>query len=100
MSFFFSVCFVFGFMLYTLVGGSSPPLMVIIIAFVLLIVGISLYCKMGWNIMMIGVLLMVGGSAIPFNLPSTAVINIFEVFFICSLFLTQRYITFSIHDKD
>ncbi|WP_461672485.1 hypothetical protein [Priestia megaterium] len=90
----------YGIVRYTLVGGSGPPLMVIIVAFILLIVGISLYRKMGWNIMMIGVLLMIGGSAIPFNLPSTAVINIFEVFFIFSLFLTQRYVTFSTHDKD
>lgn len=90
----------YGIVRYTLVGASGPPLMVIIVAFILLVVGVSLYRKTRWKIMMIGVALMVAGSAIPINLPSTAIINIFELFFICSLFLTQRYVTFSIHDKD
>lgn len=90
----------YGIVRYTLVGASGPPLMVIIVAFILLVVGVSLYRKTRWNIMMIGVALMVVGSAIPFNLPSTAVINIFELFFIFSLFLTQRYVTFSTHYKD
>ncbi|MDG0032028.1 hypothetical protein MMB68_20985 [Priestia sp. Y58] len=90
----------YGIIRYTFVGASGAPLMVIIMAFILLVVGVSLYRKTRWSIMMIGVALMVVGSAIPINLPSTAIINIFELFFICSLFLTQRYVTFSIHDKD
>ncbi|MED3981677.1 hypothetical protein [Priestia megaterium] len=90
----------YGIVRYTLVGASGPPLMVIIVAFILLVVGVSLYRKTRWSIMMIGVALMVIGSAIPINLPSTAIINIFELFFICSLFLTQRYVTFSTHYKD
>lgn len=49
---------------------------------------------------MIGVAGIVVRSAIPINLPSTTIINIFELFFMYSLFLTQRYVTFSIHDKD
>ncbi|MED3993004.1 hypothetical protein [Priestia aryabhattai] len=90
----------YGIVRYTLVGASGPPLMVITVAFILLIVGVSLYRKTRWTIMMIGVVLMIVGSAIPINLPSTAITNFFELIFICSLFLTQRYVTFSIRDKE
>lgn len=90
----------YGIVRYTLVGASGPPLMVIIVAFILLVVGVSLYRKTRWKIMMIGVALMVVGSAIPINLPSTAMINFFELFFIYSLFLTQRYVTFSLRVKE
>jgi len=90
----------YGIVRYTLVGVSGPPLMVIIVAFILLIVGVSLYRNTRWTIMMIGVAIMIVGSAIPINLPSTAIINLFELFFIFSLFLTQRYITLSIDDRE
>lgn len=82
----------YGTVRYSLEVNSAPPLMVIIVAFILLIIGGLLYCKLRWKAMMIGVLLMILASSISMNLPSTAITNMFEVIFIFSLFLTQVYI--------
>jgi len=42
--------------------------------------------------MMIGVAVMIVGSAVSIPIPSTAVTNTFELIFIFSLFLTQRHL--------
>ncbi|MED4074446.1 hypothetical protein [Priestia endophytica] len=82
----------YGIVRYTLSGSSGPPIMVIIVALILLLVGISLFRHTRWSIMAIGVAIMIVGSAIPFSIPSTAVINLFELIFIFSLYLTHRYL--------
>lgn len=82
----------YGIVRYTLVGSSGPPLMVLIVAIILLFVGISLFCKTRWRSMMIGVAVMIVGSAVSIPIPSTAVTNTFELIFIFSLFLTQRHL--------
>lgn len=82
----------YGIVRYTLVGSSGPPLMVLIVAIILLFVGISLFRKTRWSSMMIGVAVMIVGSAVPIPIPSTAVTNTFELIFIFSLFLTQRHL--------
>ncbi|MFE7084123.1 hypothetical protein [Priestia megaterium] len=81
----------YGIVRYTLVGSTGPPLMVIIVALILFCVGVSLFRKKRWSIMMIGVAIMILGSAIPINIPSTAITNMFELVFMFSLFLTQRF---------
>ncbi|MEH7000902.1 hypothetical protein, partial [Priestia megaterium] len=81
----------YGIVRYTLVGSAGPPLMVIIVALILFCVGVSLFRKKRWSIMMIGVAIMILGSAVPINLPSTAITNMFELVFVFSLFLTQRF---------
>ncbi|MBV6736568.1 hypothetical protein [Priestia megaterium] len=82
----------YGIVRYTLVGSSGPPLMVLIVAIILLFVGISLFRKTRWSSMMIGVAVMLVGSAVSIPIPSTAVTNTFELIFIFSLFLTQRHL--------
>jgi hypothetical protein len=82
----------YGIVRYTLVGSSGPPLMVLIVAIILLFVGISLFRKTRWSSMMIGVAVMIVGSAVSIPMPSTAVTNTFELIFIFSLFLTQRHL--------
>ncbi len=82
----------YGIVRYTLVGSSGPPLMVLIVAIILLFVGISLFRKTRWSSMMIGVAVMIVGSAVSVPIPSTAVTNTFELIFIFSLFLTQRHL--------
>ncbi len=81
----------YGIVRYTLVDSGGPPIMVIIVALILLCIGISVFRKERWSIMMVGVAIMILGSAIPINLPSTAITNMFELIFMLSLFLTQRF---------
>lgn len=81
----------YGIVRYTLIGSAGPPLMVIIVALTLFCVGVSLFRKKRWSIMMIGVAIMILGSAVPINLPSTVITNMFELVFVFSLFLTQRF---------
>ncbi|MBN8252707.1 hypothetical protein [Priestia flexa] len=82
----------YGIIRYGIVETSGPPIMVIVVALILLFIGISIFKHMNWSIMMIGVAVMIVGSAIPFSLPSTAVINLFEVIFMLSLALTHRHL--------
>ena len=48
---------------------------------------------------MIGVAVMIVGSAVSIPIPSTAVTNTFELIFIFSLFLTQRHLVKYIKKK-
>lgn len=80
----------YGVLRYTLVGGSSgPPIMVLIVTFILLLVSISLFRHTKWSVMMLGVILMILGSAIPLPIESGAITNTFELIFMTALLMTM-----------
>lgn len=80
----------YGILRYTLVGGhSGPPIMVLIVTFILLLVSFSLFRHTKWNVMLIGVVLMIAGSAIPLPIESGAVTNTFELIFMTALMMTM-----------
>ncbi len=80
----------YGILRYTLVGAhSGPPIMVLIVTFILLLVSFSLFRHTKWNVMLIGVVLMIAGSAIPLPIESGAVTNTFELIFMTALMMTM-----------
>lgn len=73
-------------------SDNHPPYMIIGVTFVLLIAGFILYRKTKWKWMLIGIVIMGIGSALPSFLPSGAVTNGFELFLLFSLALTKTHV--------
>ncbi|MGN7388606.1 phospholipid phosphatase [Sporosarcina sp. SAFN-015] len=69
---------------------SGPPMMILLITFAMLLASVVLWKKTGWAVFFIGVFIMTIGSAIPFNVGSNAVTNLFELILLTSLVWTKR----------
>lgn len=80
----------YGVLKYASAESSGPPIMVIILVLFLLAASYSIWRKTKRKIMMIGVLTMLFGSAVPIPMPSAAAINALELFFIFSLWMTFK----------
>ena len=70
-------------------GG--PPLMVLFVAAALLVAGIYAWKRQGWPWLCIVTILMVIGSAIPFDVPSGAVTNAFELVLLVGVLATIAF---------
>ncbi|MGM7679158.1 hypothetical protein [Microbacterium sp. A94] len=70
-------------------GG--PPLMVLFVAAALLVAGIYAWKRQGWPWLCIVTILMVIGSAIPFDFPSGAVTNAFELVLLVGVLATIAF---------
>ncbi|WP_285766966.1 hypothetical protein [Peribacillus sp. SI8-4] len=79
----------YGVLRYVSEGSSGPPLMVLIVTLVLLVISINVFLRTRWIWMLSGVVIMIGGSAIPIPIKSSAITNAFEMIFICLLWLTH-----------
>ncbi|MGE7762180.1 hypothetical protein [Peribacillus sp. NPDC097895] len=79
----------YGVLRYVSMESSGPPLMVLIVTFTLLVISLNIYVRTRWIWMLLGVLVMIVGSAIPIPLESSAVTNAFELIFLCLLWLTN-----------
>lgn len=80
----------YGVLRYASAESSGPPIMVIILILCLLAASYSIWRKTKKKMMLIGVLTMLFGSAVPIPLPSSAAVNAFELFFIFSLWMTFK----------
>ena len=80
-----------GVLRYTAEGTSGPPIMVIVVGFVLLIIGIILIFLQKWVWMFIGTSLLFIGQMVPLPFESSAATNIFELILIISLWATIRF---------
>ncbi|MCK1993783.1 hypothetical protein GW626_09075 [Peribacillus muralis] len=78
----------YGVLRYVSEQSSGPPLMVLVVSLVLLVISINIFLRARWIWMLIGVVIMIGGSAIPIPIKSSAITNAFEMIFICSLWYT------------
>ncbi|MCY9003337.1 hypothetical protein [Peribacillus frigoritolerans] len=79
----------YGVLRYVSEESSGPPLMVLIVTFILLVISIYIFIRTRWIWMLLGVIVMIVGSAIPIPIESSAVTNAFELIFLCSLWLTN-----------
>lgn len=70
--------------------ATGPPLMILVVLVALLIAAITLTKKFKWWWMLIGVILMTIGSAVPLVLPSNAITNLFELFLMFTLVWTFK----------
>lgn len=82
----------YGVLSYESTGAHGPPIMIIGVTFALLLAGITLWKKLGWKWMAIGVFLMGVGSAVPIPLESDAVTNGFELILLISLWATKAFL--------
>lgn len=71
--------------------SGGPPVMVLVVAFVLLTVGAVLWWKRGWPWLFAGALLMTIGSAVEVPVDSGAVTNAFELTLIVSIMATKAH---------
>lgn len=69
----------------------GPPVMVLIVAAVLLVAGVSIAIRQRWPWLLVGTVLMVIGSAIPLPMESGAVTNAFELLLLISVLATVRH---------
>ncbi|MCM3745075.1 phospholipid phosphatase [Sporosarcina luteola] len=69
---------------------SGPPIMILLITFAMLLVSGVLWKKTGWAVFFLGVVLMTIGGAVPFNVGSNAITNLFELIVLASLVWTKR----------
>ena len=69
---------------------SGPPIMILFITFAMLIASGVLWKKTGWAVFFIGVFIMTIGSAVPFDVGSNAITNLFELILLTSLVWTKR----------
>ncbi|MFJ7755223.1 hypothetical protein ACQKGI_00880 [Peribacillus muralis] len=83
----------YGVLRYVSEGSSGPPLMVLIVTFVLLVISINIFLRTRWIWMLLAVMIMIGGSAIPIPIKSSAITNAFEMIFICLLWFTHYKLT-------
>lgn len=82
----------YGVLSYDSDGSHGPPIMIIGVTVALLLAGITLWKKLKWKWMAIGVILMGIGSAVPIPLESDAVTNGFELILLISLWSTQAFL--------
>ncbi|WP_082232152.1 hypothetical protein [Halobacillus massiliensis] len=71
--------------------SGGPPLMVLMVSFVLLAASIVIWRKQKWAWFFIGSLLMIIGSAVELPVESGAVTNIFELILLSSLLATAYF---------
>ena len=69
---------------------SGPPIMILLITIAMLIASGVLWKKTGWAVFFIGVVIMTIGSAVPFDVDSNAITNLFELILLASLVWTKR----------
>lgn len=81
----------YGVLRYTAEGTSGPPIMVIVVGFVLLFIGIIIIFRQKWVWMFVGTALLFIGQAVPLPFESSAATNIFELILIISLWVTIRF---------
>lgn len=81
----------YGVLRYTAEGTSGPPIMVIVVGFILLFIGIVLIFRQKWVWMFVGTALLFIGQAVPLPFESSAATNIFELVLIISLWGTIRF---------
>ncbi|HZG69957.1 MAG TPA: hypothetical protein VEY51_00340 [Chondromyces sp.] len=82
----------YGVLSYSQEGGTSPPVMVIIVSVILLISAITVFRKIKWVWMLVGVILMTAGSMIDIPLPSDAIVNAFELILLITLWATKKHL--------
>ncbi|MGG4489290.1 hypothetical protein [Metabacillus idriensis] len=80
----------YGVLRYSSAHTSGPPMMVLFLMVYLLAAGYSIWRKTKWPIMLIGVVIMLIGSAISLPVPSSAATNAFELIFVLALWLSYR----------
>ena len=81
----------YGVVSYSSVESSSgPPIMVLFITVAMLLASGVLWKKSGWALFLSGVLIMTIGSAIPFDVGSNAITNLFELILLTTLIWTKR----------
>ncbi|MBM7647787.1 hypothetical protein JOC78_000727 [Bacillus ectoiniformans] len=73
-------------------SSEGPPVMVLVVSFVILLVSLFVWKKRRWIWMMVGITMMMIGSFIEFPIPSTAAVNGFELLLMITL--TATYIRF------
>ena len=71
--------------------ASGPPLMVLIVAFVLLVCGAMVWKRQGWPWLFVGALVMTIGSAVQLPVDSGAVTNAFELALLISILATKAF---------
>ena len=69
--------------------ADGPPIMVLIVATVLLIVGAMVWKKQKWPWLFIGAAVMTIGSAVDLPIPSGAITNAFELILLTSIMATK-----------
>lgn len=72
---------------------SGPPIMILMITIVMLISSAILWKRTGWSVFFFGVVIMTIGSAIPFDVESNAITNLFELILLFTLLWTKRKLT-------
>lgn len=70
---------------------TGPPIMVLIVALVLIVVGAMLWKKQGWPWLLGGALLMTAGSAVELPIESGAATNAFELILLTSIMATKAF---------
>ena len=70
--------------------ATGPPIMVLLVMFILILASAIIWKKTKWPIFFIGAVVMIFGSAVPINIESGAVTNAFELFLIFTLIWTKR----------
>ncbi|MFC4409639.1 hypothetical protein ACFOZY_04205 [Chungangia koreensis] len=71
-------------------GPNGPPIMILMITLAMLVVSAILWKKTGWYVFFIGVVIMTIGSAVPLEIESNAITNLFELILLTSLMWTKR----------
>jgi len=69
---------------------SGPSVMILLITLVMLLASAILWKKTGWAVFFIGVVIMTIGSAVPLDVESNAITNLFELILLTSLIWTKR----------
>ncbi|WP_425310655.1 hypothetical protein AADG42_18365 [Ammonicoccus fulvus] len=71
--------------------AGGPPVMVLVVALVLLVVGAMIWWKQKWPWLFLGALIMTIGSAVELPVASGAVTNAFELTLLISIMATKAY---------
>lgn len=71
--------------------ATGPPVMVLIVALVLIVVGAMLWKKQGWPWLLAGAVLMTIGSAVEIPVESGAATNAFELILLVSIMATKAF---------
>lgn len=71
--------------------ATGPPIMVLIVAFVLVVVGAMIWRRQGWVWLFVGAVVMTIGSAVQLPVESGAVTNAFELFLLTTIVATKAF---------
>lgn len=69
----------------------GPPLMVLVVAIVLLVAGITLMVRTRWPWLLVGTVLMIIGSGVPIPVASGAITNAFELILLTTILATLAH---------